>query len=164
MIKIGIIGGSGLDDPRLLDDFREIEVETPYGKPESPLTLGMLSGKPVVILARHGRKHAVMPGKVNYRANVWALKEQGCTHVCATTACGSLRDEIEPGHLVFPDQFLDRTTRRESTFYDRDRVCHIPMEEPFCPGLRERLAACAALRGTPRPRSRRKPRLAHERP
>jgi len=149
MIKIGIIGGSGLDDPKLLDDFREIEVETPYGKPESPLTLGTLSGKPVAILARHGRKHAVMPGKVNFRANVWALKEQGVTHVFATTACGSLRDEIEPGFLVFPDQFIDRTTRRDSTFFDRDRVCHIAMEEPFCPALRERLASAAASLGFP---------------
>ncbi|MHC4599262.1 MAG: phosphorylase family protein, partial [Planctomycetota bacterium] len=97
MIKIGIIGGSGLDDPKMLEDFEEIEVETPFGSPESPLTTGVLSGMPVVILARHGRKHAVMPSDVNFRANVRALKDQGCTHVLATTACGSLRDEIEPG-------------------------------------------------------------------
>lgn len=143
MTKIGIIGGSGLDDPKLLEDFREIEVETPFGAPESPLTLGKMEGVDVVILARHGRRHATMPSNVNFRANVHALKDQGCTHVLATTACGSLREEIEPGHIVFPDQFVDRTTKRASTFYDRDRVCHIAMEEPFCPRLRDLLAAKA---------------------
>jgi len=140
MLKIGIIGGSGLDDPKMLEACREIEVETDFGRPESPLTLGRIEGREVVILARHGRKHAVMPGRVNYRANVRALKDQGCSHVLATTACGSLREAIEPGHLVFPDQFVDRTTKRESTFYDKDRVCHIAMEEPFCPRLRTLLA------------------------
>ncbi|MHC5081129.1 MAG: S-methyl-5'-thioadenosine phosphorylase [Planctomycetota bacterium] len=147
MIKIGIIGGSGLDDPKLLAQAEEIEVETPFGRPESPLTLGILEGCPVVILARHGRKHAVMPSRVNYRANIRALKDQGCTHVIATTACGSLRDEIAPGHLVFPDQFVDRTTKRDSTFYDKDRVCHIAMEEPFCPQLRPLLAQEAEALG-----------------
>ncbi|MHC4778254.1 MAG: S-methyl-5'-thioadenosine phosphorylase [Planctomycetota bacterium] len=147
MIKIGIIGGSGLDDPGLIDDFEEIEVETPFGRPESPLTTGVLAGKPVVILARHGRKHQIMPSRVNFRANVWALKEQGCSHILATTACGSLRKRIEPGHLVFPDQFVDRTTKRDSTFHDSDRVCHIAMEEPFCGKLRSLLATEAAELG-----------------
>jgi 5'-methylthioadenosine phosphorylase len=147
MIRIGIIGGSGLDDPRLLEDFREIEAPTPFGRPESPLTLGTLAGRPVAILARHGRRHAVCPSDVNYRANVWALKEQGCTHVLATTACGSLREEIRPGHLVFPGQFVDRTTKRASTFHDRGRVAHISMEEPFCPKLRALLSAKAEALG-----------------
>ncbi len=136
MVKIGIIGGSGLDDSKLLKDYKEIEVDTPFGKPSSPLTTGKIGNVDVVILARHGKGHTIYPTGVNYRANIWALKEQGCTHIIATTACGSLRKEIEPGQLVFIDQFIDRTTQRKSTFYDKDKVCHIPMAEPFCHKLR----------------------------
>lgn len=141
MVKIGIIGGSGLDDPKVLEDYREVKVKTPYGIPSSSLTCGNLHGIEVVILARHGKKHTLAPSNVNFRANISALKAQGCTHLLASTACGSLREEIEPGHLVFPDQFIDRTTRRISTFYDKDQVCHIAMEEPFCKKLRVLLEA-----------------------
>jgi len=137
MVKIGIIGGSGLDDPKLLKDYKEIEVDTPFGKPSSPLTLGKIEGIDVVILARHGKKHSIMPTNVPFQANIWALKEQGCTHILATSACGSLREDIKPGDLILLDQFIDRTTKRKSTFYEKDRVCHIPMAEPFCPKLRE---------------------------
>lgn len=139
MIKIGIIGGSGLDDPNLLKDHKEIEVDTPYGKPSSPLTIGRIEGVEVVILARHGKSHGIMPSNVPYQANIWALKEQGCTHILATSACGSLREDIKPGELVLVDQFIDRTTMRKSTFYEKDRVCHIPMAEPFCSQTRETL-------------------------
>jgi len=137
MVKIGIIGGSGLDDPKILKDYKEIEVETPFGKPSSPLTMGKIGDTDVIILARHGKKHTIMPSNVNFRANIYALKAQGCTHVIATTTCGSLREEIEPGHLVFPDQFIDKTTKRHCTFYDKDKVCHIAMEHPFCSKLRD---------------------------
>ncbi len=137
MGSIGIIGGSGLDDPAILKEPEEKRVTTPYGEPSSPVTCGRIEGVQVAVLARHGKKHTIYPSAVNYRANVWALKDLGCTHLLASSACGSLREAIEPGHLVFPDQFIDRTTKRESTFYDRDRVCHIPMGEPFCPQLRE---------------------------
>lgn len=140
---IGIIGGSGLDDPQILKDAKEIEINTIYGKPSSKITVGKIKGKDVAILARHGKRHTIMPSNVNYRANVWALKELGCTHVIATSACGSLRKEIKPGQLVFVDQFIDRTTKRHSTFYDNGRVCHIPMAEPFCPELRKILADAA---------------------
>ena len=119
MVKVGIIGGSGLDDPDILKEFEEKHADTPFGKPTSTLKAGKINGIDVVILARHGRKHDIMPTNVNYRANVWALKEEGCTHVLASTACGSLREEIDRGHLVFPDQFIDRTTKRHQTFYDR---------------------------------------------
>ncbi len=146
MSKIGIIGGSGLDDPRILKDAREINVTTPFGVPSSPLTLGTISGVEVVLLSRHGRKHTIMPTNVPFRANIWALKEYGCTHVIASSACGSLREDIEPGHLVFPSQFIDRTTKRAATFFDQDRVCHISMEEPFCPQCRTLLAAIATER------------------
>lgn len=144
IIKIGIIGGSGLEDPKILKDAKEISVSTKFGKPSSPLTTGKISNVDVVILARHGKKHSIMPSNVNYRANIIALKEHGCTHIIATSACGSLREEIKPGHLVFCDQFIDRTTKRASTFYDVGKVCHIPMAEPFCPKLRKVLADTAA--------------------
>lgn len=147
MPKIGIIGGSGLDDPQLLHEATVIEVETPYGKPSSPITVGKIEGVEVAILARHGRKHTIMPTNVPFRANIWALKDLGCTHILASSACGSLREEIEPGHLVFPDQFIDRTTKRASTFYDQDQVCHIAMEQPFCPQLRALMSGIAKEKG-----------------
>lgn len=137
MVKIGIIGGSGLDDPNLLKDFEIKEVNTNYGKPSSALTIGKLNGIEVVILARHGKKHTIMPTNVPNQANVYALKEEGCTHILATGACGSLKEEIKPGDFVFVDQFIDRTTNRKSTFYEKDHVCHIPMAEPFCSYLRK---------------------------
>lgn len=143
MVKLGIIGGSGLDDPKILKEAKEIEVVTPYGKPSSALTIGKISGVDIVILARHGRKHTIMPTKVPNQANIWALKEQGVTHILATTACGSLREKIKPGDLVFLDQFIDRTTKRKQSFYEKNKVCHIPMAEPFCSELRELLAKTA---------------------
>lgn len=143
MVKIGIIGGSGLDDPKLLENYESVDMITPYGHPSSSITQGKLSGVDVAILARHGKKHQIMPSSVNFRANIWALKELGCTHIIATTAVGSLREDIAPGHLVFPDQFIDRTTKRAQTFYDTHKVCHIPMGEPFCSKLRTLLSQTA---------------------
>ena len=139
MVKLGIIGGSGLDDPDILSQAEEKEISTPFGEPSSAVTCGTIEGVDVAILARHGKKHTIYPSAVNFRANIWALKSLGCSHILAATACGSLREEIEPGHLVFLDQFIDRTTKRASTFYDTDRVCHIPMGDPFCPQLRDLL-------------------------
>ena len=142
-MKIGIIGGSGLEDPKILKDAKEIDVKTPYGKPSSPLTTGKIGSVEVVILSRHGRRHEIMPTNVPNQANIHALKEQGCTHILASSAAGSLREDIKPGHFVFVDQFIDRTTKRKSTFYEKDHVCHIPMAEPFCPNLRKLLAESA---------------------
>jgi 5'-methylthioadenosine phosphorylase len=147
MVKIGIIGGSGLDDPNLLENFELIDIITPFGHPSSSITLGKLNGVDVAILARHGKKHQITPSNVNYRANIWALKELGCTHILATTAVGSLREDIMPGHLVFPDQFIDRTTKRMQSFYDKNRVCHIPIAEPFCSKLRTLLGESATALG-----------------
>jgi len=142
-IKIGIIGGTGLDDPKILDDFEEKEeVETTFGKPSSKLTIGKLKGIEIVIIARHGKDHSIMPTKVPYRANLWALKEEGCTHILASTACGSLREEIKPGDLVFLDQFIDNTKHRILTFYE-DKVIHTPMADPFCAKLRQLLVKSA---------------------
>lgn len=137
MVKIGIIGGSGLDNPEILKNPEEIKVNTPYGKPSSNLTCGKIEGVNVAILARHGKDHSIYPSKVNFRANIWALKEYGCTHILAATAVGSLQEEIAPGHLVFPDQFIDFTRKRETTFFDEEDVVHTPMAEPFCPMLRQ---------------------------
>jgi len=139
MVKIGIIGGSGLEDPKILKDAKEINVDTKYGKPSSPLTVGKIEGVDIVILSRHGRKHSIMPTNVPNQANIQALKEQGCTHILASSASGSLQEKIKPGDFIIVDQFIDRTTRRKSTFFDKDHVCHIPMAEPFCSDLRKLL-------------------------
>jgi 5'-methylthioadenosine phosphorylase len=140
MIKVGIIGGSGLDAPDILRNPNAVEMDTPYGKPSSMLTCGVIEGVNVAILARHGKKHTIRPSQVNFRANIWALKEFGCTHILGATAVGSLREEIKPGDLVFPDQFIDFTRKREKTFFDEDVVVHTPMSEPFCPNLRQLFA------------------------
>ncbi|MEW6428351.1 MAG: S-methyl-5'-thioadenosine phosphorylase [Thermodesulfobacteriota bacterium] len=144
MTTIGIIGGSGLDNPDILHNARDITVSTPYGSPSSPLTCGQIEGVNVVILARHGKDHSIYPSGVNFRANIWALKQQQCSHILATTAVGSLREEIAPGHLVFPNQFLDFTRKREATFFDTSKVIHTPMADPFCPRLGDLLTERAA--------------------
>uniref|UniRef100_A0A3B4DPD2 Purine nucleoside phosphorylase n=1 Tax=Pygocentrus nattereri TaxID=42514 RepID=A0A3B4DPD2_PYGNA len=141
-LMIGIVGGSGLDDPDILECRTERFVDTPFGKPSDALIMGKIKNVDCVLLARHGRQHTIMPSNVNYRANIWALKQQGCTHVIVTTACGSLREDIQPGDIVLLDQFIDRSTKREQTFYDGSPsslqgVCHIPMAEPFCSRTRE---------------------------
>ena len=141
-IKIGIIGGSGLDDPKFLTDFEEITIDTPFGATASSLLSGKLNGSSVVILSRHGKNHSLNPTQVPYQANLWALKEAGCTHILATTACGSLRQEIKPGDLVFADQFIDNTKHRALTIH-KDKVVHTPMAEPFCPVLRDLLSQTA---------------------
>jgi len=127
-----------------LKGAKEVYVTTKFGNPSSGLTIGKINDIEAVVIARHGKRHTIMPSNVNYKANIWALKEQGCTHIIATTACGSLREEIKPGHLVFCDQFIDRTTKRASTFYESDKVCHIPMAEPFCGKLRKLLSETAS--------------------
>lgn len=142
MSKIGIIGGTGLDDPDLLQGREEKEVNTPFGKPSDKLIRGKLEGISCVLLSRHDRKHTINPTNINYRANIWALKEEGCDCIIATTACGSLQKNIHPGDVVVLDQFIDRTTKRLSTFYDGAPtspvgVCHIPMVNPFCAELRK---------------------------
>ncbi|KJR42708.1 S-methyl-5'-thioadenosine phosphorylase [Candidatus Magnetoovum chiemensis] len=141
-IKIAIIGGSGMDDPQLMNDIKEKTVETPYGKPSSPLTIGKVNGIDVAILARHGKDHSIYPTGVNYRANIYALKEEGCTHILATTAVGSLREEIKPTDFVFIDQFIDFTKHRPLT-YHTEKVIHTAMSEPFCNKLRALLIESA---------------------
>ncbi len=145
MVKIGIIGGSGLDDPDLLASPREVTVATPYGPPSSPLTCGKITDVEVVHIARHGKRHQLSPSKVNYRANIWALKEQGATHILATTACGSLRNKIARGDFIILDQFIDFTRHRPVTFFKSfdDGAHHTAMAEPFDAGLRKLLVSAA---------------------
>ena len=145
--KIGIIGGSGMEDPAYISDFKTKIVSTPYGNPSSNLILGMINGVEVIILSRHGLNHTINPSNVNYRANISALKNEGCTHILAITACGSLRKKIIPGNFIFPDQFIDRTTKRKSTFYDDLDVKHIPMGEPFCSVIRSCLVTSCKILG-----------------
>ena len=149
MVKIGIIGGSGLDNPDILEKAEDREVDTPFGKPSSPLKRGKIKGIDVVLLARHGKKHTIPPTQVNYRANIHALKQAGCTHIIATTACGSLREEIGRGHFVILDQFIDFTRLRKLTFHEAfepDKPVHTPMAEPFNAELRRALnEACKEL-------------------
>lgn len=130
MSKIAIIGGSGLDNPDLLKHPKEKWASNRYGHATSPLIMGKIDGIDVVILARHGKKHSITPTKVNYLANMFALKEERCTHILAVTAVGSLRQEIKPGNLAFPSQFIDFTKHRNLTFF-HDTVVHTPMSQPY---------------------------------
>ena len=148
-MRIGIIGGSGLDNPDILEAPRDQAVVTPYGEPSSPLKHGKIAGVDVVLLARHGRGHTLPPTQVNYRANIHALKQAGCTHILATTAVGSLREEIGRGDLVIIDQFIDFTKRRHMTFHESfepHAPVHTPMADPFDENLRRLLiATCERL-------------------
>lgn len=143
MPKIGIIGGTGLYDPTTLEDVRKLKVHTPYGAPSDALTTGRIEGAEVVMLPRHGSGHVLNPSQINYRANIWAMRELGVTHILSPTAVGSLQERIKPGDIIFPDQFIDRTAGRKSTFYDGPQVCHVSMAYPFCPSLRRILGKTA---------------------
>lgn len=143
MVKVGIIGGTGMYDADFLSAAKEVSVETPYGSPSQPITAGKIGAVDVIVIPRHGRGHKFNPTNVNYRANIHALKQLGVTHIIAPCAVGSLKEEVKPGDLVFSNQFIDRTTKRAQTFYDGEKVCHISMAEPFCPHLRRMLIAAA---------------------
>ena len=152
MIRIGIIGGSGLEDPEILKNPEVINISTPYGAPSSSLLKGEIYGRGIVLLSRHGRSHSIPPSMVNNRANIFALKEAGCTHIIATTACGSLREEIGRGDLVIPDQFIDFTRHRPVTFFDEfepGKMKHTPMADPFDKKLRELIISSAKISGIP---------------
>lgn len=138
-VKIGIIGGSGLDDPDILDHAADVSLSTVWGNPSSSLREGKIRGVPVTLLARHGREHTLPPSEVNYRANIQSLKDAGCTHLLATTAVGSLRAEIRRGDLLFPDQFIDFTRQRKMTFHETfapHAPVHKAMPDPFDAMLR----------------------------
>jgi 5'-methylthioadenosine phosphorylase len=135
-VVVGVIGGTGLGEALGTLGAGEVrEVDTPFGRPSSPITLTEVAGVPVALLARHGEGHVRNPSTVPYRANLWALKSLGVTHVLASGAVGSLREEVQPRHLVVPDQVIDRTYRRAGTFFD-DLAVHVELAQPFCPTLR----------------------------
>lgn len=141
--EIGIIGGSGLYDPGMFEDVRELKLYTPYGSPSDNVMVGVYKGRSVAFIPRHGRGHKIPPHKINYRANVWALKSLGVRWVVAVSAVGSLREDFMPGDLVAPDQFIDMTKKRDYSFFDGPVVAHVSMADPFCPTLRSLIVAVA---------------------
>ncbi len=146
-VAIGIIGGSGLYDMAELTDREECVVATPFGDPSGPYMVGSLRGKRVAFLARHGAGHRLMPSELNFRANIFGFKLLGVSHILSASAVGSLKEEYRPLDLVFPDQFLDRTAGRASTFFGRGLVAHVAFAHPVCERLRGLAAACAEAAG-----------------
>ncbi len=141
--EIGIIGGTGIYDPKLLKNAQEIRLRTPYGAPSDSITIGDFKGRQIAFIPRHGKKHTIRPTDVNSRANIFALKKLGVQRILAPAAVGSLKEELKPGEIVFIDQFIDRTTRREQSFYAGKKVCHISVADPMCPELRRTLMDAA---------------------
>ena len=139
---VGIIGGSGLDEALAKTEGRAVELDTPFGKPSSPIILANWEGTDIAIIQRHGPGHVYNPSTVNYRANIYALKQLGCSHVIASGAVGSLREDFRPKDLVVCDQVIDKTHCRKGTFFDEMFVAHVEMAAPFCPVLREHLLSC----------------------
>jgi 5'-methylthioadenosine phosphorylase len=152
MAVIGIIGGSGLDNPDIFSNPRDEKVTTPYGDPSSALKHGTIEGVKVILLARHGREHTIPPTQVNYRANIAALKTAGCSHIIATTAVGSLREEIRRGDLIIIDQFIDFTKQRKMSFhesFEAHKPVHCPMADPYDAKLRRILIDECKVLGYP---------------
>ncbi len=147
MVKIAIIGGTGVYDPSILENVREAEVNTPYG--DVQYKSGEFAGKSIAFIPRHGSKHSIAPHLINYRANIWALKKIGVENIIATTAVGSLNLKMKPGDFVLADQFLDFTKSRINTFYEGGErgVVHVDVTSPYCPSLREKLHAAGKLIG-----------------
>lgn len=133
--SIGVIGGSGLYDIEGLKSVRRVQVRTPFGSPSDAITVGTLQGVAVAFLSRHGRGHRLNPSEINYRANIYALKSLGVTRVISVSAVGSMKESIRPGDIVMPDQFIDLTKRRASTFFEGGMVAHVAFGEPICGSL-----------------------------
>src|SRR4249920_2349951 len=140
---LGIIGGSGIYDLPGLTNAREQRIASPWGEPSAALRIGEIAGLPVVFLSRHDKGHVLSPSDINYRANIDALKRAGVTDLVALSACGSFREELPPGAFVLVDQFVDRTHKRESSFFGRGCVAHVSMAHPVSPLLRAHLVAAA---------------------
>jgi 5'-methylthioadenosine phosphorylase len=141
--SVGIIGGSGLYSMKGLREIREIRVKTPFGDPSEAIVTGLLEGKRVAFLARHGRGHRILPSEINYRANLYALKLLGVERILSVSAVGSLKEELAPGEFLVADQFVDRTRQRVSTFFGSGLVAHVTFDKPTCPEISRILAdAC----------------------
>lgn len=136
---IGVIGGSGLYELDGLENVESIVVDTPFGETSSAITSGNIGEAKLLFIARHGIGHTLLPSEVNYQANIFALKKLGAAWCVSISACGSLQEEIAPGHVLVPDQFIDRTKEQQSTFFGSGIVAHVPFADPFCPVLREEL-------------------------
>jgi 5'-methylthioadenosine phosphorylase len=143
--EVGVFGGSGFYS--FLEDVEEIDVDTPYGKPSAPVTIGEVGGKGVAFLPRHGRKHELPPHEIPYLANIWALKELGVRRIIGPNASGALKAELELGEFVVCDQFVDRTSCRKDTFYDGPETTHVSAADPYCPDLRRLLVETAGELG-----------------
>ncbi|HXX05457.1 MAG TPA: S-methyl-5'-thioadenosine phosphorylase [Candidatus Bathyarchaeia archaeon] len=133
--EIGIFGGTGIYDPGLLSESKEITIETPFGKTSDSITVGVYKGRKVAFMPRHGKKHTIAPHLINFRANIWAFKEMGIKRIIAPSAVGSLKENLKPGDFVIPSQFIDFTKSRKYTLYEQDKVIHISVADPFCPEL-----------------------------
>lgn len=144
---IGIIGGSGLYKMDGLEKIREVRVSTPFGKPSDAYVRGFLDGTELIFLPRHGRGHRWLPTEVNFRANIYGMKKLGVERIISVSAVGSLREEIAPGDVVIPDQFIDRTSKRPSTFFGRGIVAHVSFADPLCPVLSRTLVGAGEKAG-----------------
>src|SRR3977135_2295985 len=144
---LGIIGGSGIYDLPGLENAREEAISSPWGVPSSPVRHGSIAGLPIVFLPRHDKGHRLSPSDINYRANIDVLKRAGVTDLISLSACGSFKEELAPGTFVLVDQFVDRTHKRESSFFGRGCVAHVSMAHPVSPRLRIHLATAAAAEG-----------------
>ncbi len=140
-MKFGFIGGSGLYEIEGFENVEQIKLTTPFGNPSDEYVSGQLEGVDVIFLPRHGRGHKLLPSEINYRANIWGLKSLGVTHLVSISAVGSLREEIKPGHIVLPDQFIDRTKDRPSTFFGNGLIAHLQFGQPTCSHLSETIAS-----------------------
>jgi 5'-methylthioadenosine phosphorylase len=144
---VGVIGGSGLYEMEGLQDIRRIHVRTPFGEPSDDFVRGVLDGTELIFLPRHGRGHRWLPSEVNFRANIFGMKKLGAQWIISVSAVGSLRQEIAPGHVVIPDQFIDRTAQRPSTFFGNGIVAHVSFADPVCPDLSRSLIQAGAQAG-----------------
>jgi 5'-methylthioadenosine phosphorylase len=144
---LGIIGGSGIYDLPGLENVREERVQSPWGEPSGALRIGTMAGLPVVFLPRHDKGHRLSPSDINYRANIDVLKRAGVTDLVSLSACGSFKETLPPGTFVLVDQFVDRTHKRESSFFGKGLVAHVSMAHPVSPNLRNRLEAAARAEG-----------------
>jgi 5'-methylthioadenosine phosphorylase len=144
---LGIIGGSGFYQLPGLERIEQFDLDTPFGKPSDSLVRGQIGGVEVVFLARHGKGHRILPSEINFRANVFAMKASGAEYLVSVSTAGSLKEQIKPGEMVVPDQFIDRTFKRPGTFFGNGIVVHISLADPVCPALASALAASARKAG-----------------